>query len=85
MSTSGSLITRLRSLSSLFLKLYFLVLAGLLALNLSFRPHDPHFGLDANFGFWAVFGLGVGVVIIVVAGLIVQPLTLRNEDYYGDL
>ncbi|MDR2826286.1 MAG: hypothetical protein LBV76_05770 [Deltaproteobacteria bacterium] len=83
--SAGSILNSLRAYASFLLKLYFLLLAGLLFLNCFFRPHDPHFGLDAYVGFWAVFGLGIGLVIIHAAVRLVQPLTLRKEDYYGDL
>ena len=85
MNVPGSILNTLRAHSGLFLRLYFLARACLLALNWFHRPHDPHFGLDAYFAFWAVFGLAVGLVLIILAGRIIQPLTLRKEDYYGDL
>jgi hypothetical protein len=85
MNAPGSILTTLRTYSGLLLRLYFLALACLLALNWFQRPHAPHFGLDDNFAFWAVFGLAVGLVLIILAGRIIQPLTLRKEDYYGDL
>ncbi|MDL2210213.1 hypothetical protein LJC26_05360 [Desulfovibrio sp. OttesenSCG-928-O18] len=68
-----------------WLRVFFSVLAVLVALNLFFRPHDPHFVLDAYPGFWAVFGLGVGVVMVFVMKKIVQPLIVRKEDYYNDI
>lgn len=68
-----------------WLKVYFAVLGFLLFLNIFLHPHHPHFGLDAYFGFWAVFGLGVGYVMIFVMKRIIQPLIVRKEDYYGDI
>ena len=61
------------------------VMALLLFLNLFIHPHHPHFVVDAYFGFWAVFSLVVGVVMIFVMKRIVQPLIVRKEDYYGDI
>lgn len=68
-----------------WLKAFFVVLAVLAACNVIVRPSDPHFVLDAFPGFWAAFGLGVGVVMVLVMKKIIQPLIVRNEDYYGDI
>lgn len=68
-----------------WLTLFFAVLAVLVTLNLFILPAHPHFGLDAFPEFWAVFGLGVGVVMIYVMKKIIQPLIVRKEDYYGDI
>ena len=68
-----------------WLKAFFAVLAVLLVLNIFVRPHHPHFGMDAYFGFWALFGLGVGLIMVFVMKRIVQPLIVRKEDYYGDI
>ena len=70
---------------SQWLTAYFAVLGILLLLNIFIHPHHPHFGLDAYFGFWAVFGLGVGYVMVFAMKKIVQPLIVRKEDYYGDI
>ncbi len=64
---------------------FFAVLLVAVGLNLFIRPHEPHFGLDSYPGFWAIFGLGVGLLMIFVMKRIIQPLIVRNEDYYGDL
>lgn len=61
------------------------VMALLLFLNIFIHPHHPHFVIDAYWGFWAVFGLGVGLVMVFVMKRIVQPLIVRKEDYYGDI
>ena len=68
-----------------WLKAFFAVLGFLLLLNIFVRPHHPHFGMDAYFGFWALFGLGVGIIMVFVMKKIVQPLIVRKEDYYGDI
>ena len=68
-----------------WLKAYFALLAFLLVLNVFERPHEPHFGLDSMPGFWAVFGLGVGLAMVWIMKRIVQPLIVRKEDYYGDI
>ncbi len=65
--------------------LWFAVLAFLLFLNIFIRPEHPHFVVDAYWGFWAVFGLGVGCIMVFVMKRIIQPLIVRKEDYYGDI
>jgi hypothetical protein len=60
-------------------------LAGLAVLNLFLRPSHPHFGLDALPLFWPLFGLGVGLVMVLAVKKIIQPLIVRKEDYYDDL
>jgi len=63
-----------------------LILAVLAVANFRLRPHEPHFGLDAQPLFWPVFGLVVGVVMVFLVKRIIQPCFLkRPEDYYGDL
>ena len=66
-------------------KAYYGALAIFVVLNLFLRPHEPHFGLDAWPGFWAVFGFGVGMVMVYVMKRVIQPLIARHEDYYGDV
>jgi hypothetical protein len=68
-----------------WLLLYMAFLALLAFLNLFIRPEHPHFGADGWFGFWPVFGLGVGLAMIFVMKRIVQPLIARQEEYYDDL
>lgn len=68
-----------------WLKLFFSTLAVLLAANVFIRPAEPHFVFDAYPGFFAVFGLGVGYIMIFVMKKIIQPIIVRKEDYYGDI
>ncbi len=60
-------------------------LAVLAAVNLFLRPEHPHFGYDALPFFWPVFGLGVGLIMVLVVKKLIQPLIVRKEDYYDDL
>ncbi|MDL2274853.1 hypothetical protein LJC22_01850 [Desulfosarcina sp. OttesenSCG-928-G10] len=64
---------------------FFALLAALLVTNYFVRPAHPHFGLDALPFFWAVFGLGVGCVMVGGMKKLIQPLIVRKEDYYGDI
>ena len=68
-----------------WMMLWFGTLAFLLVLNIFYRPDHPHFVLDAYWGFWAVFGLGIGCLMVYVMKRIIQPLIVRKEDYYGDI
>lgn len=85
MNGLGGFLERQREHAGAWLKVMYLALAALLGLNLLIGPHEPHFGLDAYPGFWAGFGLVVGLVMVFVMKRIIQPLIVRREDYYGDL
>ena len=85
LSSLGGILAAQIQRAALWLWAFFGVLAVLVLLNLVIRPHEPHFGLDAYPGFWAVFGLGVGFAMVYVMKRIVQPLIVRKEDYYGDI
>ena len=57
-------------------------LALLVGLNLFIRPHEPHFGLDAWPGFWAMFGLVGAVGLGRAAKGLAHTVLGRSEDYY---
>jgi len=42
----------------------------------------PHFVYDAYPGFWAVFGLGVALLMTLILKKIVFPILGRSEDIY---
>ena len=69
----------------LWRKVMFALLGVLVVLNFIIPNHHPHFGADKYPGFWPVFGLVIGVVMVFFVKKIVQPLIKRPEDYYGDL
>lgn len=85
MTTFGKLLETMQAHTSLWFKAYIAFLIGLLAINIGVRPEHPHFVYDALCGFWAVFGFGVGVPMIWIMKRIIQPLIIRDEDYYGDI
>ena len=62
-----------------------LFLAALVILNFFYNSDDPHFYYDQYPGFWPIFGLIAGLVMILVMKKIVQPLIKRKEDFYGDI
>lgn len=84
-SLLGALLQVQLRYTGLWLGLWFAVMGLLLLLNIFIRPSEPHFVLDAYWGFWAVFGLGVGCIMVFVMKRIIQPLIVRKEDYYGDI
>ncbi|MEF2229353.1 MAG: hypothetical protein V3571_00335 [Pseudodesulfovibrio sp.] len=65
--------------------IFFAVLAAMVVLNLFFHSHHGHFWhLDETPGFFAAFGLVVGLAMVIIMKKIVQPFIKRKEDYYGD-
>lgn len=63
----------------------FAALGVIVVLNFFIHNHHPHFGWDAYPEAWAAFGLGVGLLMVLLAKKVVQPLIKRREDFYGDL
>lgn len=58
------------------------LLAVLVGLNFFIHPHHPHFGIDKYPGFWAVFGVVVGYVMVIIMKTVIQPIISREEDFY---
>ncbi|MDP3426982.1 MAG: hypothetical protein Q8S17_06345 [Humidesulfovibrio sp.] len=82
MSLFGMLLNELRARRGVFGVLFFLGLAGLVGANVFIRPYHVEFVYDAYAGFWAVFGLVVGLALVIVMKKIVQPMISRGDDYY---
>lgn len=82
MSLFGMLLTALRKHRGVVGVLWFLGLAGLVVANVFSRPHVPEFVLDAYAGFWAAFGLIVGLALVIIMKKVVQPMISRGDDYY---
>jgi len=80
----GGLLKQWSEKTKTFKYLFFGVLLLLLVLNVPFVTHHPHFGLDKYPGFFAGFGLIVGLAMVIIMKKIVQPFIKREEDYYGD-
>ncbi|MBN2141125.1 MAG: hypothetical protein PHV85_10430 [Desulfovibrionaceae bacterium] len=78
----GELLDKWRQQWRAWRVIMFAVLACLVGLNFVFHPHEPHFGYDKYTGFWAIFGLGVGLVMVIVMKKIIQPMIARDEDFY---
>jgi hypothetical protein len=64
--------------------LMFAALGLLVVLNLFIHPHEPHFGLDAYLGFWAVFGLAGAVILGRAAKGLAHTVLGKNEDFYEE-
>lgn len=78
----GLLLEKMRDNWKAWRMIMFVVLALLVVLNFFIHPHHPHFGIDKYPGFWAVFGCGVGLGMVIIMKKIVQPTIGRKEDYY---
>jgi hypothetical protein len=63
---------------------FFLILAGLVVANFFIHPHHPEYHYDVYPGFWAVFGLFVALVMVIVMKKIVYPLITGPEDSSDD-
>ncbi|MBG0789113.1 MAG: hypothetical protein H0S80_01290 [Desulfovibrionaceae bacterium] len=80
----GDLLAKWRDNWKTWRIIFFVVLGVLVLLNIPFVTHHPHFGLDKYPGFFAAFGLIVGLVMVILMKKIIQPFIAREEDYYGD-
>jgi len=58
----------------------FIFLGCAVLANLFFGPPTPEYRLDAYPGFWAVFGLGATLIMVLVMKKIIQPLIKRPEE-----
>jgi hypothetical protein len=85
MAMMNTLFARLRDRPKVWRNLFFVVLALLVGLNFLILPEEAHFGWDALPGFFAVFGLITGALLVLILDKIVRPLIARKEDFYGDL
>jgi len=81
-SNLGDMLDRTRKQNAGRWKLGFLFFLGVILLvNLFIRPHHAEYGFDDYTGFWAVFGLGVAVAMVVVMKKIIQPILVRPEEH----
>ena len=85
MTGLGKLLERGRRAAGMWRIIFFAVLAVLAAANFVLKPHEPHFGLDAQPLFWPAFGLIVGVGMVLFVKKIIQPLIFRSENHYDDI
>lgn len=81
----GGLLATMRENWKMWRTIFFAVLAVMVALNFFIHSHHGHFWhLDEKPGFFAIFGLVVGLGMVIVMKKVVQPFIARKEDYYGD-
>lgn len=78
----GSWFARQRTKAALWKRAFFVALGVLVAGSFVLKPAHPHFGYDSLPGFWAVFGLGVAVIMALVLKQFVAKCIGRREDYY---
>ena len=67
-----------------WMRAFFLALAGLVVGNFFIHPHKPEYHYDAYPGFWAVFGLVVALIMVIVMKKVVYPLITGPEDSFDD-
>ena len=63
-------------------KAMYAVLAVMVVLNFLIYPHHPHFAAEKIPGFWAVFGLGVAVVLARLAKGAAHTFLGKDVDFY---
>ena len=81
----GGLLAKWRDNAKVWKYIFFGVLIVLCVLNVFIYSHHGHFWhLDETPGFFAAFGLIVGLAMVIIMKKIVQPFIARKEDYYGD-
>jgi hypothetical protein len=63
-----------------------LALVTLGHLQFPWEPDKParHQPVEQWFGFYPAFALVGVIVLVLVAKLLLRPMVMRNEDYYGD-
>lgn len=82
-SMLGRLFVWARKQSGTFKWLFFIVLGILVGLNIFLiHPHHPHVEIEKVAGFWAVFGLGIALCMIVVVKKIIAHIVDVPEDFY---
>lgn len=80
----GQLLMRMRKASGQWALALFAALALLVVLNFFIHPHHPHVDAENLPGFWAVFALGVAVVLGFVAKGILAVILDVPEDFYDE-
>lgn len=67
-------------LKSTSARVLLVLLTVLLTANIFIRPAHPHFAVEALPGFWAAFGLAVGLGLAAFAGKLLAPALRQKED-----
>jgi hypothetical protein len=63
---------------------FLLILACLVGINFLIHPPHAEYHFDEYPGFWALFGLVVALLMVLVMKKIVFPLITGPEDSYDD-
>lgn len=82
LSPLGEFLEKQRSKTGHWTLFMIAVLVVLVGLNFIWTPEHPHFGLDKYTGFWAAFGLLIGLGMVIIMKKIVQPMIARDEEFY---
>ncbi len=81
----GGLLAKWRDNWKTWRIIFFAVLIVMVVLNFFIHSHHGHFWhLDEIPEFFAVFGIIVGLAMVIIMKKIIQPFIAREEDYYGD-
>jgi hypothetical protein len=81
----GPWLDRTRKKHATFWGLLFLViLAALVGINFFILPHHAEYLYDRYPGFWALFGMAVAVLMVLVMKKLIYPLITGPEDSYDD-
>jgi uncharacterized membrane protein HdeD (DUF308 family) len=76
------LILQAKANTPLWKKAFFSALGILVGINLFLHPHHAHFAMETITGFWAIFGVGVCVAMILVLKKIIFLLINKPEAFY---
>lgn len=76
------LLIKARDNAPFWKKALFTALGILLGINLFLHPHHAHFAMETTIGFWAVFGVVVSVIMVLVLKKIIYPLINKPEAFY---
>ena len=81
MNESKHWLTRKSSVRAIWI-IFSIILLGTILVNLRIHAHG-HFGVDGSLGFYAWYGFGTCVAMIVVAKLL-SFFIKREDSYYDD-
>jgi len=84
MTKLGEFVEKMQARADAWRRLFFALLAALIALNFCIRPDEAEYAGERTPGFWAAFALIGAVVMIFSLKRIAQPLLARREKEERD-
>ena len=81
-SNLSRLLLQAKEKSPFWKKAFFCALGTLVGINLFLHPHHAHFAMETAVGFWAIFGVCVSMIMVVVLKKIIYPLINKPEAFY---